>query len=63
MSYLVIGPLIGVVLVVVMSLAGILISQMLGGSAPTVIGQIHSSAAVVLLVTILVRLESKQSKE
>jgi hypothetical protein len=63
MSYLVIGPLVGIVLVVVMSLVGILISQTLGGYAPDVIGQIHASATVVLLVTILARLESKRSKD
>jgi uncharacterized membrane protein YjjP (DUF1212 family) len=63
MSYLVIGPIVGVVLVIVLSLAGILISQTLGGYAPTVISQIHASATVVLLVTILARLESRPSKE
>ena len=54
---------VGVGLVVVMSLVGILISQTLGGYAPTVINQIHASATVVLLVTILAQLESKRSKE
>jgi hypothetical protein len=63
MSYLVAGPLVGIVLVVVLSLTGILISQTLGGYAPTVINQIHASASLVLLVTILARLESKRSNE
>lgn len=60
MSHLVIGPLVGVALVVLLSLAGIFISQTLGGHAPTVIIPIHASATVVLLVTILAGLESRR---
>jgi hypothetical protein len=63
MSYLVVGPLVGVVLVVVLSLVGILISQTLGGNVSLVTLQIHTSAALVLLVTILSRLESKRPKD
>jgi hypothetical protein len=63
MSYLVVGPLVGVVLVVVLSLIGILIAGTFGGHASTVITQIHASATIVLLVTILARLESKRSNE
>lgn len=58
MSYLVIGPLVGVAMVVVLCVVGILVSHTLGGYIPTVINQVHASATVVLLVTILARLES-----
>ena len=63
MSYLVVGPLVGVVLVVVLSLVGILVSQTLGGDVSIVTLQIQTSAALVLLVTILSRLESKRPKD
>ncbi len=63
MSYLIAGPLVGVVLVVVLSLVGILISQTLGGNVSIVTLQIHTSAALVLLVTILARLESMRPKD
>jgi hypothetical protein len=63
MSYLVVGPLVGVVLVVVLSLVGILVSQTLGGNVSIVTLQIQTSAALVLLVTILSRLESKRPKD
>jgi hypothetical protein len=63
MSYLIAGPLVGVVLVIVLSLVGILISQTLGGDVSLVTLQIQSAATLVLLVTILSRLESTKSKD
>ena len=61
MSYLIVGPLVGVVLVVVLSLVGILISQTLGGSVSIVTLQIHTAAALVLLVVVQVRHRSISS--
>jgi len=63
MSYLVIGPLVGIALVIVISLVGVGISEILGGNAPTFIAQAQTSASVILLTTILARLAGESPKE
>ncbi len=63
MSYLVIGPLVGIALVLVTSLVGVGISEVFGGDAPMVISQVQTSAIVVLLTTIMARLASEHPKK
>ena len=63
MSYLVIGPLVGVALVLVISLVGVGISEVFGGDAPMVISQVQTSASVILLTTILARLAVEGPKK
>jgi len=62
MSYLVVGPLVGLALVIVLSLVGVGISQFFGGDAPMVITQSQTSAMVILLTTILARLAGESPK-
>jgi len=61
MSVKILGPLAGVGVSVVCSGLGVVVSWALGGDVATSVTLIHSAAAVVLLVTILLRLEKRES--
>jgi hypothetical protein len=50
-------------MVIVLSLMGIVIARAFGGDVASSTTLVHSSATVVLLVTILARLESGKAKE
>ncbi|MFQ5789805.1 MAG: hypothetical protein ACE5JI_04940 [Acidobacteriota bacterium] len=58
MSWKVIGPLMGALLSVLLSSIGVVLSPVLGSDVATSATLIHVAAVVVLLVTILVKLES-----
>jgi energy-converting hydrogenase Eha subunit C len=56
-----IGPLVGVGVSLVCSGLGVLVSSTLGGDVAASATLVHAAAAVVLLVTILSRMESRES--
>ena len=56
-----IGPAVGVGLSIVCSGLGVLVASFLGGDVAMSATLVHAAAAVVLLVTILSRLESQES--
>ena len=58
MSRNVLGPVAGVIVSALISTAGVFVARMTGSDVATVTIQLHAAATVVLLVTILVRLES-----
>jgi len=53
------GPMLGVALSVLFSTMGVVTARVLGGDIVTAATLIHSAASVVLLVTVLFRLESR----
>jgi hypothetical protein len=57
MSPLALGPLVGVLLVIVLSGAGIALARVLGGNVHEAVTQVYGAATVVLLVTIASRIE------
>jgi len=59
MSSSMVGPMVGIGVSVVCSLLGVLVSSTLGGDVATSATLVHAAAAVVLLVTILSRLEER----